>query len=119
MIDQGMLDVGYRWINLDDCWASVSRDPTTGAIRADPSRFPSGSLRPLSDWLHQRGFFFGMYTAAGNETCSTGGRTVPGKPHAQGVPASWRHYDQDAATFASWKIDYVKVSGLFFALNTV
>jgi hypothetical protein len=46
-------------------------------MTADPDRFPSGTLKELADWLHERNFSFGMYTGAGIETCSTGQRTVP------------------------------------------
>ena len=83
MLDQGMHAAGYRRVNLDDCWEATTRDPATGATRADPERFPSGTLKPLADWLHARNFSFGMYTSAGNETCSTGGRRIPGEPGAR------------------------------------
>ena len=67
-------------VNLDDCWEATTRDSATGAMRADPDRFPSGTLKPLADWLHERNFTFGMYTSAGNQTCSTG--TVANGLHA-------------------------------------
>jgi alpha-galactosidase len=59
MIDQGLRKAGYYMVNLDDCWEATTRDPKTGAMRADPDRFPSGSLKPLADWLHARNFSFG------------------------------------------------------------
>ena len=43
-----------------------------------------------------------MYTSAGNETCSSGGRDIK-------VPGSRGHYGLDAATFAEWEIDYIKL----------
>ena len=49
-----------------------------------------------------------MYTSAGNETCSSGGRTIPGKPGHHGVDGSWGHYEQDAKTYSDWGIDYVR-----------
>ena len=60
-------------------------------LAADRQRFPSGNgtLALLAAWLHENGdFLLGVYTAAGNETCSTGGRRVPGEPNARGVPGS-------------------------------
>jgi hypothetical protein len=36
----GLKDVGYRYVNIDDCWA-VSRD-SQGRLVADPSAFPNG-----------------------------------------------------------------------------
>jgi hypothetical protein len=56
----------------------------------------------LADWLHNRSFKLGLYTSAGNQTCSNGGRPIA-------VPGSRHHYAQDAASFASWGVDYVKV----------
>ena len=73
MLANGMRAAGYRYLNLDDCWAGETRDPTTGKLRPDPTRFPSG-IPALKSWLHDRGFMFGLYTSAGNETCESGGR---------------------------------------------
>ena len=39
---------------------------------------------------------------SGNQTCSSGGRSLK-------IPGSRGHYDLDAATFASWGVDYVKL----------
>ncbi len=65
-----------------------------GNIQWDPDRFPSG-LPTLINWLHARGLKFGLYTSAGDTTCSQGGRPHP-------IPGSFGHYEQDAATFAKW-----------------
>jgi alpha-galactosidase len=97
----GMQTLGWNYINLDDCWAATMRDPVNQTLTWDTNRFPSG-LPVLINWLHTRGFKFGLYTSAGNQTCSSGGR--PGK-----VPGSRDHYDLDAATFASWGVDYIKL----------
>ena len=69
----------------------------------------AGTLKPLADWLHDRNFSFGMYTSAGYQTCSTGGRQVPGNANARGVSGSYGHYEQDARTYAEWGVDYVKL----------
>jgi alpha-galactosidase len=69
-------------------------------VQADTSRFPYG-IKDLVDWLHERGFKFGLYLAAGIETCSSGGRPLP-------IPGSYGHYEQDAKTIASWGVDYLK-----------
>ena len=34
---------------------------------------------------------------------------MPGNPTARGVSGSYGHYAQDAATYASWGVDYVKL----------
>ena len=99
MAANGMQDLGYNYVNLDDCWAS-KRNTTDGTLTWDTERFPTG-IPHLVQWLHARGFKFGLYTSAGNQTCSSGGRAFP-------IPGSKGHYTLDAATFASWQVDYVK-----------
>eukprot|EP01114_Cavostelium_apophysatum_P007715 TRINITY_DN1987_c0_g1_i1.p1 TRINITY_DN1987_c0_g1~~TRINITY_DN1987_c0_g1_i1.p1 ORF type:complete len:439 (+),score=38.83 TRINITY_DN1987_c0_g1_i1:162-1478(+) len=94
MVSNGMLDLGYNYINLDDCWAGP-RDEN-GTITADSSRFPKG-MKPLADYLHSQGFKFGLYTCAGNVTCR------------DNRPGSWGHFEQDANTYAEWGIDQVKM----------
>lgn len=100
MKSNGMYDLGYNYVNLDDCWADT-RDPTSQELTWDTDRFPSG-LPNLIQWLHQEGFKFGLYTSAGNVTCSSGGRSHP-------IPGSKGHYELDARTFAKWGVDYVKL----------
>jgi alpha-galactosidase len=94
-----MQGMGYNYVNLDDCWAS-KRNSTDQSLTWDSARFPSG-IPKLIEWLHARKFKFGLYTSAGNTTCSSGGRPYP-------IPGSKGHYGQDAKTFASWEVDYVK-----------
>lgn len=92
MAANGMRDAGYRYVVIDDCW-QVSRSGD-GTIVADPVRFPHG-IRALADYVHSRGLQFGIYTDAGTRTC-------------QGRPGTFGHEDQDARTYASWHVDYVK-----------
>mmetsp|Transcript_6395 Transcript_6395/g.15706 ORF Transcript_6395/g.15706 Transcript_6395/m.15706 type:complete len:374 (+) Transcript_6395:67-1188(+) len=114
LIDAGMPALGYEYINLDDCWEATTRAPD-GTMRADPKRFPSGTLKELADWVHSKGLKLGMYTSAGNETCSTGGRFdpghkgVPGSCTANSGSACMPQYELDTATYASWGVDYVKL----------
>jgi alpha-galactosidase len=119
-LDTGLHAAGYTWVNLDDCWENITRS-ADGHMVADAHRFPSGTLKPLATWLHERNFSFGMYTSVGDETCSTGGRTIPGKAGARGVPGSCQlgdkksgaacfdDYARDAKTYASWGVDYIKL----------
>lgn len=91
----GMQAAGYNYVNLDDCWA-YGRD-SNGQLTWDTDRFPSG-MPSLIDWLHGEGFKFGLYTSAGNETCSNGGRD------GLRVPGSEGHYTEDVEAFASWGV---------------
>lgn len=99
MMENGMQKLGYEYIILDDCWAAP--DLINNTISWDVSRFPSG-MPAMSNWLHRRGFKFGLYTSAGNVTCSSGGRSKP-------IPGSRGRYNEDSAAFAMWGIDYLKV----------
>jgi alpha-galactosidase len=93
MVSSGMEAAGYQYVNIDDCW-QVSRD-TSGTIIADPTRFPSG-IKALADYVHSKGLKLGIYTDAGTGTCEK-------------RPGSLNHEVQDAKTYASWGIDYVKI----------
>ncbi|GMI11158.1 hypothetical protein TrVE_jg4498 [Triparma verrucosa] len=100
MVNNGMLQLGYDYVLLNDCWASY-RDPATNTLVHDGERFPSG-MDGLADWLHNEGFKFGIYTSIGNETCSSGGRDIT-------VPGSEGFFEIDAQTFSDWGIDYLKL----------
>jgi len=93
MVSSGLKAAGYQYVNIDDCW-QVSRD-AQGNIVADPTRFPSG-IKALADYVHGKGLKLGVYTDAGRLTC-------------QKRPGSFDHELQDAKTYASWGVDYVKV----------
>lgn len=94
MVSNGLKDAGYTYINLDDCWMASSRD-SNGNLVPDSSKFPSG-MPALVSYVHNLGLKFGLYEDVGTETCS-------------GLPGSYGHYDQDAATFTTWGIDYIKM----------
>ena len=69
MLSNGMANLDWNYLLLDDCWASPERNSTSGALTWDKGRFPSG-IPDLVSWLHARGLRFGLYTSAGNQTCS-------------------------------------------------
>ncbi len=92
LVSSGMKDAGYTYVNIDDCWHG-ERDPQ-GFIRVDAKRFPTG-MKALADYVHSKGLKLGIYSDAGWKTC--GGR-----------PGSRGHEYQDALTYASWGVDYLK-----------
>ena len=98
-IELGLKDAGYRYINIDDCWANWQRDPQ-GNLLPNPERFPSG-IKALADYIHSKGLKFGLYSSAGSWTCE------PMKQN-RGFPGGLGHESQDAALFASWGVDYLK-----------
>jgi alpha-galactosidase len=87
-----MKDAGYQYVVIDDCWHG-ERD-SEGFIRPDEKRFPSG-MKELGDYIHSKGLKFGIYSDVGAKTC--GGR-----------PGSRGHEYQDAMTYSSWGVDYLK-----------
>ncbi len=93
MVSNGMKAAGYDYVNIDDCWMAPSRD-SSGNLVADPTRFPGG-ITPVADYVHSLGLKLGIYEDAGTTTCAD-------------LPGSFGHEAQDAATFASWGVDFVK-----------
>ncbi|UTF58625.1 glycoside hydrolase family 27 protein [Gilvimarinus sp. DA14] len=92
MVESGMRDAGYEYINIDDCWHG-ERDEN-GEIQVSEEHFPSG-MKALADYVHSKGLKLGIYSDAGDTTCA-------------GRPGSRGHEYQDARTYAEWGIDYLK-----------
>ena len=92
MVSSGMQDAGYQYIVIDDCW-QVDRDEN-GEIVVDKDRFPHG-MKYVADYVHSKGLKFGIYSCAGSKTCA-------GRPGGRG------HEFQDARTYASYGVDYLK-----------
>jgi alpha-galactosidase len=92
LVSSGMKDAGYQYVVIDDCWHG-ERD-TQGFIRPDEKRFPSG-MKALGDYIHSKGLKFGIYSDVGTKTCG-------------GLPGSRGHEYQDAMTYSSWGVDYLK-----------
>ncbi len=93
LVSSGMKDAGYEYINIDDCWQADQRDES-GNIMASSDKFPSG-IKSLVDYVHSKGLKLGIYSCAGITTCG-------------GFPGSRGYEFQDARTYASWGIDYIK-----------
>jgi alpha-galactosidase len=95
----GMKDVGYQYVNLDDCWMD-GRD-SSGKLKPSASKFPSG-IAALADYVHGKGLKLGIYSTPNTKTCAGlyGGYT--------GGVGSVGHETTDAQSFASWGVDYLK-----------
>ena len=91
MVSSGMIDHGYMYVNIDDCWAVKpgAPDPTLGGEprdaqgRVNPNRrFPD---MKAPDRLHPRpGLKAGIYTSPGPLTCG-------------GHVGAYQHEEQDVA----------------------
>lgn len=89
----GLIDAGYKYINLDDDWHSSLRDEN-GELQGDLSKFPR-NIAPLVKDLNDMGLKVGIYSSNGTLTC-------------EDLPASEGNEDRDAYTFAKWGIEYFK-----------
>lgn len=92
MVEGGFRDAGYEYIFIDDLWQG-GRDRQNNII-PDPEKFPNG-MKALADYVHSKGLKLGIYSDAAQLTCG-------------GWTASLGFEEQDARTFASWGIDYLK-----------
>ena len=102
MIQSGMADVGYQYVNIDDCWMNAEKhdDP----LRVGPLRNSDGDIlanrhfpdmKALADYIHSKGLKAGLYTSPGPTTCA-------------GFSGSYEHEAQDAKQFADWGFDFLK-----------
>ena len=91
LIDKGLADYGYCYMNVDDGWEAPERN-ADGTIAVN-EKFPS--MKALGDWLHERGLKFGIYSSPGDYTCG-------------GYLGSIDHELQDAESYNSWGVDYLK-----------
>lgn len=104
MIASGLTQHGWSFINVDDFWERnpdrAGTDPTLGGPGRDASgnivpnpRFPD--MRALTDHLHALGLKFGIYSTPGPLTCGD-------------CLGSFNRERQDALTYATWGVDYLK-----------
>lgn len=93
MVDSGLAEVGYKYINLDDCWHSPQRNED-GNLEGDPVRFKSG-IGDLCKKINGLGLKMGLYSSNGTYTC-------------EDLPASQGHELKDAKQLAAWGVEYFK-----------
>lgn len=99
LVDDGWRALGYKYVNMDDCWAANKRD-SQGRLQPAPDRFPHG-IKALASYIHSKGLKFGIYTDLGNATC-------------EGFPGTTsKDIEKDAKTFAEWGVDMVKLDSCF------
>jgi alpha-galactosidase len=90
MVSSGMAAAGYVYVNIDDTW-ELGRDVAGNIV--PNKKFPD--MKALADYVHSKGLKIGIYTSPGPLTCG-------------GYAGSYGHEEQDARTYASWGIDYLK-----------
>jgi alpha-galactosidase len=82
---------GWNYVNIDDGWEAEHR-AADGSIVPN-AKFPD--MKALADYVHSLGLKLGIYSSPGPQTCG-------------GYLGSWQHEAQDAGSYNSWGIDYLK-----------
>jgi alpha-galactosidase len=98
MVSAGLAAAGYQYVNIDDCWMQHNRDGA-GNLQPDYGKFPDG-ISGTAAYVHSKGLKLGIYEDAGTSTCA-------------GYPGSLGHETQDAKSFASWGVDYLKYDNCY------
>jgi alpha-galactosidase len=93
-VSAGLKDAGYTYVNIDDTWSNKAGRASDGSLQADPTKFPDG-ISAVADHVHAAGLKLGIYGDRGTATCG-------------GYPGSQGYETQDAGSFASWGVDYLK-----------
>jgi alpha-galactosidase len=102
MVKSGLINHGYSYVNIDDCWAVKpgSTDPMLSGEPRDPAgkvnankRFPD--MKALTDYIHARGLKAGIYTSPGPTTCA-------------GHVGAYQHEEADVERFVEWGFDFLK-----------
>jgi alpha-galactosidase len=115
-IKSGLAAHGFTYVNIDDGWEIAIPRPPRGrgrgaAAQSAPATLPMPvtraadgtilvngkfpDMKGLGEYIHSKGLKFGIYSSPGPTTCG-------------GYTASWQHEEQDARTWASWGVDYIK-----------
>jgi alpha-galactosidase len=102
MVNSGMIDHGYTYVNIDDCWSARpgSKDSSllveprdkNGMINSN-NRFPD--MKAMTDYIHLKGLKAGIYTSPGKLTCA-------------GHTAIYGYEEQGIKRFADWGFDFLK-----------
>jgi alpha-galactosidase len=114
MVESGMADYGYMYVNIDDCWmrieseyyekakerlTGIDKNSIMGDLREENgnilpnNNFPD--MKSMTDYIHAKGLRAGIYTSPGPRTC-------------QGYAGSYLHERQDAEQYAAWGFDFLK-----------
>ena len=121
MVDSGLSEHGFTYINVDDGWQGLRGGPLN-AVQPDPAAFPD--FGALAEKIHALGLKVGIYhtpwvtsygrrigassenaDGAWDHSLRDGPRNKKILPHAIG---RYHFMQQDAKQFALWGVDYLK-----------
>jgi len=96
MIESGMADYGYQYVNIDDCWMKKQGDEPyrdkEGAALPN-AKFPD--MKGMVDYIHSLGLKAGLYTSPGPWTCA---RYV----------GAYQHEKAEVDRYVAWEFDFLK-----------
>lgn len=108
MVETGMINHGYQYVNIDDCWA-IKQESDDPELQGDPrdgrgminanKRFPD--MKALADYIHSKGLKAGIYTSPGPMTCA-------------GYVGAWQHEERDIKRFVEWGFDFLKYDWCYY-----
>lgn len=103
MVDLGLDEVGYQFINTDDGFYG-GRDKE-GNLLVHKERFPNG-MKQLAEYIHAKGLKAGIYTDAGISTCASywDKDTI-----GVGMGLYGNDYRDLNLYLKEWKYDFIKV----------
>ncbi len=114
MVESGMADAGYMYVNIDDCWMridsgvyeiakgrlpGIDKNSIVGDLRDENgnilpnNNFPD--MKSMTNYIHGKGLRAGIYTTPGPRTC-------------QKYAGSYQYEQQDAEQYAAWGFDFLK-----------
>lgn len=106
MVEKGLKEAGYRYVNIDDGFFGY-RDEK-GYMVPHPERFPKGpeGMRALVDHIHSLGLKAGIYSDAGDNTCGSSYNH-----DLNGLGAGLYGHDVVDAEryFNEWDFDFIKL----------
>lgn len=103
MVNTGLKDYGYRYVNIDDGFFGY-RD-AQGKMHPHPQRFPKG-VKIVSDYIHFLGLKAGIYSDAGSNTC---GSRYDNDPNGFGSGLYGHEYQDAMLYFKEWNFDFIKI----------
>ena len=94
LVSMGLRDLGYSYVNVDDCWSAKDRG-ASGELVPDPDAFGSG-IPALAKHMHDRNLSLGLYTSQTSATCA-------------GRAGVYGHEAADSRQYCGWGVDYLKI----------
>lgn len=95
---KGLIDAGYRYFGVDDCW-QLRNDNDNGHQIPDPAKFPAengvNGMARMADLIHQYGLKAGIYSDCGTKTCAK-------------YFASYGYEELHAQDYKDWGYDFLK-----------